>query len=142
MKYFYLILIFLFFNCTKNHILVELDDELDRDGIDIWGRSIRYTWNLFQSPDITIEKGDPSDDFNKYIGYHYKDEKRIVVKYNKAALIAHEFGHYLGMKHTINPESIMYWYKVLTTNVHIIRYEIRTLDIDKNLNEFEEFKNY
>ncbi|MFW9878348.1 MAG: hypothetical protein ACFFG0_35140 [Candidatus Thorarchaeota archaeon] len=123
-----LILITLLFNCS-NSIKVYIDEELSKEGIDIWEQNVKYVelcsiGDVFFQPDVCIYKKDrPKLTSNNILGACYckgddrnKKPINIHIYVNNNVVIAHEFGHYLGYDESTTAGSIMCG-SVLYTNM-------------------------
>jgi hypothetical protein len=113
----------LFIGCHDGKIRVHLTDpDIRIQGIEIWRRPIKYTWVDW---DVEVEVRQTTQmQMLGWRGYYDRYERKIYVVGNSDVLIAHEFGHHLGMIHNRNNQSIMHW----------------RIDTNKALSDFEEFK--
>lgn len=109
--------------CHDGKIRVHLcDPDIRIKGIEAWRRPVKYVW-LDWDLEVEIRQTDYMEMMG-WRGYYDSYEKKIYVMGNSDVLIAHEMGHYLGMVHNRNNQSIMFW----------------KLDTNRALDTFEEFK--
>jgi predicted Zn-dependent protease len=113
-----ILFLLLFINCSA--IKIQIQNGIDKEGIDIWDQNVLYVCKPIIRPDIYVYSVNKLHN-NKAGMIRIENNYAIIfLRINHENILAHEFGHYLGYKHNDNPKSIMYQY--ISTNKKLKTY--------------------
>lgn len=102
---------------TEEPIRIYIENDLPKNSILIWNKKIEWV-DLKDNPDLVVKKTNILPHgwwaYHSYVVRYFNnkfvDYKRPVylyIKFIDSRIIAHEFGHFIGLEHTFNTNSIM-----------------------------------